>query len=51
MTWQLGLTMGIGCTILTVLGFGLAIFLYTRIKERNEEEEKAEKEFKKIKGE
>ena len=25
--------------------------LYTRIKERNEEEEKAEKEFKKIKGE
>ena len=40
MTWQQGLTMGIGGTILTVLGFGLAIFLYTRIKERNEEEEK-----------
>ena len=49
MTFVEGITLGIGGTCLTVIGFGLAMWLYTKNKD-NEEKKKAEEERKKIFG-
>jgi|TARA_B100001123_G_C14913507_1_gene868788 preprotein translocase subunit SecF len=42
--------LGVIGSILTVVGFGSAIFLYTRIKENEEKKKEDEEKIKKVRG-
>jgi len=42
--------LGVFGTILTVMGFGCAILIYTKIKENEEKKKKADEELKKVRG-
>ena len=50
MTFVEGITLGIGGTCLTVIGFGLAMWIYTKNQKEDDEEKKQEEERKKIFG-
>tara|TARA_Y100001970_G_C14221637_1_gene853026 strand:- start:1891 stop:2043 length:153 start_codon:yes stop_codon:yes gene_type:complete len=42
--------LGVIGTILTVVGFGSAILIYTKVKENEEKKKKADEELKKVRG-
>ena len=48
MTFTEGITLGIGGTCLTVIGFGLAMWLYTKNKDNEEKKKKQQETFKKL---
>ncbi len=50
MTFTEGITLGIIGTCLTVVGWGFAMWIYTKRQKENEEKKKQEKERKKIFG-
>ena len=48
MTFIQVITLGIGGTCLTVIGFGLAMWLYTKNKDNEEKKKKQQETFKKV---
>ena len=50
MTFTEGITLGIIGTCLTVVGWGLAMWIYTKNQKENEKEKKADEERKKLFG-